>query len=231
MKRLLLATAMLAALALPASAATLNSTQVGQSGTQTFDGRIDDITDPVTPGLSSSVTLTLTSVTTATNVWNFNYSATNSSTFSDYQLWGFGFNTSPNLTGATMTGSVFNIAQTNSFVDGGLGFMDFCGSAGFGCLIGQGDGLNQGLTTTGTLSLDFTGAFSGSIQLTDLFALYERPGLFALHDAAGLPTGTPIQFGTAAVPGPLMGAGLPGLVAGCLGLWGFHYRRRQRAVA
>jgi hypothetical protein len=28
------------------------------------------------------------------------------------------------------------------------------------------------------------------------------------------------------VPGPLMGAGLPGLLAGCLGLWGLHRRRR-----
>ena len=29
-----------------------------------------------------------------------------------------------------------------------------------------------------------------------------------------------------AVPGPLMGAGLPGVLAGCLGLWGLHRRRR-----
>jgi hypothetical protein len=31
-----------------------------------------------------------------------------------------------------------------------------------------------------------------------------------------------------AVPGPIVGAGLPGLVAGCIGLWAFAKRRRNR---
>jgi hypothetical protein len=32
---------------------------------------------------------------------------------------------------------------------------------------------------------------------------------------------------TVAVPGPLAGAGIPGLIAGCLGLWGLMKRRRR----
>jgi hypothetical protein len=32
----------------------------------------------------------------------------------------------------------------------------------------------------------------------------------------------------AAVPGPLAGAGIPGLLAACVGLWGFAMRRRKR---
>ena len=227
-KLLMLGGAILALMSTPVTAATINSTQVGQSGTQTFDGRIDDISDPVQAGLTSSVTLTLNSVNSSTNVWNFSYTASNTSTFSDYQLWGFGFNTNPNLSGATMTGPILNVAQTNSFTDGGLGITDFCGSAGFGCLIGQGDGLGQGSTTSGTLSLDFIGAFTGSIQLTNLFALYERPGFGSLHDAAGLPTGTPFAL-VAPVPTPVLGAGLSGLLIAALGLVGLHRRRRNLA--
>jgi hypothetical protein len=33
-----------------------------------------------------------------------------------------------------------------------------------------------------------------------------------------------------AVPGPIAGAGVPGLVAACAGLWGFARRRRQLVV-
>jgi hypothetical protein len=35
-----------------------------------------------------------------------------------------------------------------------------------------------------------------------------------------------IDVNPVAVPGPLMGAGAPGLLAACLGLWGLHRRRR-----
>ena len=34
----------------------------------------------------------------------------------------------------------------------------------------------------------------------------------------------------AAVPGPIVGAGLPGLVSACFGLWGFNRFRRRRAA-
>jgi hypothetical protein len=37
-----------------------------------------------------------------------------------------------------------------------------------------------------------------------------------------------IDVGTLAVPGPVVGAGLPGLLAACVGLWGLAMRRRRR---
>jgi len=37
--------------------------------------------------------------------------------------------------------------------------------------------------------------------------------------------------GVAAVPGPVAGAGLPGLIGACVALWGFRLRRRNRLAA
>ena len=37
-----------------------------------------------------------------------------------------------------------------------------------------------------------------------------------------------LAFNTAAVPGPIVGAGIPGLIAACMGMLGFNYRRRRR---
>lgn len=38
-----------------------------------------------------------------------------------------------------------------------------------------------------------------------------------------------LAFQAAAVPGPIVGAGLPGMLAACFGLWGLHRRRRSLA--
>jgi hypothetical protein len=42
---------------------------------------------------------------------------------------------------------------------------------------------------------------------------------------------TLLGFKAAAVPAPIVGAGLPGLISACLGLWGFNRFRRKRRVA
>jgi len=39
------------------------------------------------------------------------------------------------------------------------------------------------------------------------------------------------NISTFAVPGPIVGAGIPGLLMGLAGLWGFNWRRRRQAMA
>jgi hypothetical protein len=54
---------------------------------------------------------------------------------------------------------------------------------------------------------------------------------FTIADTGGIITDFEhyrIDVAASAVPGPIVGAGLPGLLAACLGLWGFHHFRRRR---
>lgn len=48
---------------------------------------------------------------------------------------------------------------------------------------------------------------------------------------SALSTGQQCTNGTCAVPGPVVGAGFPGIIAACLGLLGLHKRRRNRLVS
>jgi hypothetical protein len=46
--------------------------------------------------------------------------------------------------------------------------------------------------------------------------------------ADGSPITGPVDYTTVSVPGPIVGAGVPGLVAACGGLFGFNFFRRRR---
>jgi hypothetical protein len=54
--------------------------------------------------------------------------------------------------------------------------------------------------------------------------------LTALTDAINAPNQA-LGFAVIPVPGPMAGAGLPGLLAACLGIWGLNRRRRHNATA
>jgi hypothetical protein len=51
--------------------------------------------------------------------------------------------------------------------------------------------------------------------------------LTVLSDAVSAPNQA-LGFASVPVPAPIVGAGLPGLIAGCLGLWGLQKRRRSK---
>jgi hypothetical protein len=75
--------------------------------------------------------------------------------------------------------------------------------------------------STGGGFLDISG--TGLITLTNFDS---TPGTFFLSTQGG--SGVNLTFSTTvAVPGPVVGAGIPGLVAACAGLFAFARRRRK----
>jgi len=67
-------------------------------------------------------------------------------------------------------------------------------------------------------------ALAGSAFLDTGFYALELSGIAGASASYG---GT---LSTAAVPGPIVGAGLPGLITACAGMWGFARRRRNKVA-
>ncbi len=220
MRRTGLALVTVLALTTSASAANLTIGDIGNSTTLTFNGLVGGTT--LVPELGASLTFTLDNVNAATNTWNFSYNAANitvapfTSEFS-----AFGFNTDPALTGVGATG-LYGKALMNVNVSGGIGLVDFCATAGPTCNGGASNGLVPGASALGTFSLDFAGSADAStaIALSDFFVRYQAIGGPGYDGASGV--------GVVTVPGPVVGAGLPGLLAAGFGLLGLNWHRRRR---
>ena len=198
---------------------SLTSGDVGKSFTVNYDGHTSG---PSINGLTASIEFTLTGV--SGNNYSFNYSVTNTSTIpiTSARISGFGFNTDPNITGATSTGIFNTVGSGNA---GNLGNIDVCFKAGGGsanCSGGGGGGVDLGGNAGGTLTLNFGSAFS-SIQLSDFFVRYQTiDGAGDIQSAVGTGTVTP-------VPEPadlaLFGIGAAGLMIG----WRRSARTRRAA--
>lgn len=190
-----------------ASPILLDAGSIGDSYTISFDGFVDS--GPSLPGLSGSLTLTLTGVNNGT--YTFNYSMTNTGATNDgvtSRISSFAFNTDPNIDSATSTGT-YGYTNTNSNYPNGIGTVDVCfqGSNTGSCAGGGSGGVFDGNTGTGTLGLNF-GTAPAQLTLDNFFVRYQSiSGISGVGSASGRQTSTTTSGGTTSgnnVPEPGM---------------------------
>lgn len=197
----------------------LDASNIGQSYTVNYDGFTGAGT---IDGLTATTIFTLTAVNGST--YEFNYSVTNTSSDGvDARISSFAFNTDPDISGATSTGT-YNFVVTDSNYPNGIGTVDVCfKAAGSNSCSGNSGGLFAGETGTGTLSLSFLTAPT-SLTLDDFFVRYQSiTGVDGITSASGQQVSS--TSGGTPVPAP---GGMLGIFA--LALLGFGLaRRRPRA--
>lgn len=201
----------------------LSDTNVGESFTIDFNGFVDG--GVIVDGLGAQLTLTLTSI--VGDVYNFAYSMTNTSDTDggvDARVSSFAFNTDPDISGATSTGT-YNFTNTDSNYPNQIGTVDVCfQAANTGSCSGNRGGVYGGDTGTGTLSLSFDNALS-SLTLDDFFVRYQSvTGAGDITSASGSQVSTSTSSGNE-VPEPNMM-----ILFGLAALMIFAGTRRRRAV-
>jgi hypothetical protein len=129
------------------------------------------------------------------------------------------------------TGSSINFNSPTAFTTGSN---LMCASGNAGCMWLASNGV-----TTASFSLTTQTVIPDLVHETltilgtgiaALSGFQNTPGTFSLtaQTTQGINLGLTFSATTAAVPGPIVGAGLPGLVAACGGLLALARRRRQR---
>ncbi len=223
------AAAALATISVSAPAAAepilLSSTDIGSSFTLDFNGFTGDGT---VAGLLGTALLTLTGTTA--DSYTFDYSVSNISTdpILTSRISGFGFNTDPNISRASSTGTFTKVGTYSNAPN--IGTVDVCFKSGGGnnCAGGGGGGVNMGQTGTGSLTLNFAAPLT-SLALNDFFVRYQSiTGAGTVSSAVGTGTVTSSSSGGTQVPEP----GVVGLFAlGVLGLGIGLGRRQNRKTA
>jgi hypothetical protein len=202
------------ALTSPASAAVVvGSGDAGTAYVFDFGGLVNGNTEA---GLSALLTLTFTGTSNGGATYNFNYNLLNDSTLSS-RVSGFGFNTDPNVTGGSVSGTYNVVASGNlpQFGDLDICFKDGGGTAN--CGGGGSGGIDKGATGSGTLSLNF-GSARDSVMLDDFTTRYQSI-VGSNYGNSGIGIGTEVP----AVPEPSTWA-LMLLGFGAVG-WGLRRRK------
>lgn len=167
--------ALAAALLASAGLAQANIIQVtpaniGSTFTVDYDGFSDG---NVIPGLTGQTMFTLTGATDRSYSFDYTVNNTSSDPIDASRISIFGFNTDPNISGATSTG-LFDRVATNSNVPSGFGQVDVCfkGAGGPNCSGGGSEGVTIGNSASGSLTLNFSDALS-QLTLSDFFVRYQ----------------------------------------------------------
>jgi hypothetical protein len=174
---------------------------------------------------------TVTLTDGAAGVVNVDVDLSNSFTWTNSGLIGFAFNLVAGFTGAN-TPQLSNVTATNWTPTSGSPLTSFntdgMGSAQYGLDF-------TGPNNSVTANLDFTLTATG-LDVTDFTtggtAADTGKNYFFLADINTAPNGATGLVGAVAapVPGPIVGAGAPGLMAACAGLIALARRRRQKIV-
>lgn len=227
--KILLTAAALLTFAMPsaafADAIVLDSGDVGSSFTVGFDGFDGSGT---IAGLRGSAIFTLTSLTSNSYTFGYTINNTSISPLTSSRISGFGFNTDPNISGASSTGA-YNIVGTTSNVPN-IGTVDVCFKDGGGtsnCAGGGGGGVTLGSTGSGSLTLSFASALT-SLNISDFFVRYQSiTGTNANTPSSAVGSGTISTSGGSTGGVPVPEPGMLGLfMLGAAGLW---FRRRRIA--
>lgn len=206
----------------------LTSGDVGSSFTVNYNGFTGG---GVVDGLAGSILFTLTGVSGSSYSFDYAVSNTSSNPILTSRISGFGFNTNPDIVGASSTG-VFDTVGTDANVPN-IGTVDVCFKGGGGtnsCAGGGGGGVALGDDASGTLDLDF-GSVLGGISLSDFFVRYQSiTGAGAGTPSSAVGKGTISSSGGTPVPEPadfaLFAVGVAGLL---LGRQGVRARTRRAA--
>lgn len=168
-----------------ADAISFTSADVGKSFTVDYNGVENGNT---VSGLTGATTFTLTGTSADSYTFSYAVDNTSSSPITGSRVSGFGFNTDPNISGASVTG-VFNTAGTGNVP--GIGTVDVCFKSGGGtnnCAGGGGGGVALGANANGSFTLSFASALS-SLTLSDFALRYQSiTGVDGVVSATG--TGT-----------------------------------------
>jgi hypothetical protein len=209
-------------LALAALGLTLAVPSAARADTITFALTSDHCTDGCLTGQTSGGTVTIMDVSGGVSV---DVTLANANRFVSTGFdtdFGFNLANNPTITFSGVTSGftpVANPQTAGSLHMDGTGFFEYgvnCTACGNGGSNPQSGPLDFTITAAGLTTASFQQNAAGQFFAVDMIS-----GTTGKTGAVDASVGTP-------VPGPLAGAGLPGLVAACVGLIGLARRRRQK---